>query len=214
MHVNRQAARSASTRSRLLRSARVLFARRGYAAVGTEEIVRRAGVTRGALYHQFSSKQELFLAVYEDLERGLTERVASLLADQTSPFAALHAGIRVFLAECRRPEIQRIVLVDGPAVLGWERWRAVAEGYGLGLIEAVITAAVEAGEIAPVAVGPLAHVLMGALDEAALLVVRTPSSSDEVAATLELLLGGLRLGADARAGSPARKRSRPARRRG
>jgi hypothetical protein len=82
------------------------------------------------------------------------------------------------------------------------------------LIEAVITAAVEAEEIVPVPVGPLAHVLMGALDEAALVVVRTPSSSDEVAATLELLLGGLRLGADARAGSPARKRSRPARRRG
>jgi AcrR family transcriptional regulator len=193
MNVNRQAARSASTRAKLIRAARVLFARKGYAGVGTEEIVRRAGVTRGALYHQFPTKEDLFLAVYEQVERELTDSVSGLLGDVASPFAAMRAGIRAFLEACRTPEVQRIVLIDGPAVLGWERWREVAERNGLGLMETVIRAAIDAGEIAPVAVEPLAHLLMGALDEAALLVVRDPDATDAVATTFERVIDGLRL---------------------
>jgi AcrR family transcriptional regulator len=194
MTVNRQAARSASTRAKLIRAARTLFARRGYTGVGTEEIARRAGVTRGALYHQFPAKEDLFLAVYEQVEQELTARVAGLLGDLGSPFAAMRAGTRAFLEACRAQEVQRIVLIDGPSVLGWARWREVAERHGLGLMEAVITAAIDAGEIAPVAVEPLAHLLMGALDEAALLVVREPDATDTVAATLERLIDGLRIG--------------------
>jgi AcrR family transcriptional regulator len=193
MNVNRQAARSASTRAKLIRAARTLFARKGYANVGTEEIVRRAGVTRGALYHQFPAKEDLFLAVYEEVEQQLTERVVATLGDLASPFAEMRAGMRAFLEACRAPEVQRIVLVDGPAVLGWERWREVAERYGLGLIEGVIAAAVEAGELPDLAVQPLAHLLMGALDEAALLVARDPQATDEIAATLERLIDGLRV---------------------
>jgi AcrR family transcriptional regulator len=161
--------------------------------VGTEQIVRRAGVTRGALYHQFPAKEDLFLAVYEQVELELTENVAASLAGNPSPFEAMRAGIRVFLDACRAPEVQRVVLIDGPSVLGWERWRAVAEQYGLGLLQAVIGAAVDAGELAPVAVEPLAHLLMGALDEAALLVVRDPDATDAVIATFERLVDGLRL---------------------
>ncbi|MHB8241262.1 MAG: TetR/AcrR family transcriptional regulator [Solirubrobacteraceae bacterium] len=194
MNVNRQAARSASTRAKLIRAARTLFARKGYAEVGTEEIVRRAGVTRGALYHQFPAKQDLFLAVYEEVERDLTQRVAGLLGAVESPLAAMRAGVGAFLEACRIPEVQRIVLIDGPAVLGWERWREVAERNGLGLLEAVVGAAIEAGEIEPIAVAPLAHLLMGALDEAALLVVRDPDSTEVVAQTLERLVEGLRVG--------------------
>jgi AcrR family transcriptional regulator len=197
MNVNRQASRSASTRAKLIRAARRLFARNGYAAVGTEEIVRRAGVTRGALYHQFADKQDLFLAVYEQVEQELTEHVAATLGEVSSPFAVLRAGIRVFLDACRTPEVQRIVLTDGPAVLGWEAWREVAERNGLGLIEAVVGAAIEAGEIAELSQPALAHLLMGALDEAALLVVREPDSSEAVAATLERLLDGLRVRSEA-----------------
>jgi len=200
MNVNRQAARSASTRAKLIQAARTLFARSGYAEVATEEIVRQAGVTRGALYHQFPTKEDLFLAVYEQVEQELTESVSGLLGVQASPFAAMRAGIRVFLEACRAPDVQRIVLIDGPAVLGWERWREVAERYGLGLMEAVISAAIEAGEIEPLAAGPLAHLLMGALDEAALLVVRDPAATEAVATTFERLLDGLRSGSPAGAG--------------
>jgi AcrR family transcriptional regulator len=193
MNVNRQASRSASTRAKLVRAARFLFARKGYAAVGTEEIVRRAGVTRGALYHQFADKEGLFLAVYEEVERELTEQVDGMLGEVTSPFEAMRAGMRAFLEACRTPEVQRIVLIDGPSVLGWERWREVAERNGLGLIEAVVAGAIKAGEIAPIDAGSLSHLLMGALDEAALLVVRDPQATDTVAATLERLIEGLRV---------------------
>ncbi len=191
MNVNRQAARSASTRAKLLKAARALFARKGYAAVGTEEIVRRAGVTRGALYHQFATKEDLFAAVYEQVEQDLTKRVVASLSEIESPFAALRAGIRAFLEECRAPEVQQIALIDAPAVLGWERWHKVTESNGLGLMQAEVAAAIAAGEIVPLAAEPLAHLLMGALDEGALLVARDPDATDAVAATFERLLDGL-----------------------
>jgi AcrR family transcriptional regulator len=191
MNVNRQAVRRASTRAKLLAAARELFATDGYAAVGTEAIVRRAGVTRGALYHQFPAKEDLFLAVYEEVERELTTGVASSLGEPASPLAALQGGIRAFLDACCAPEVQRIVLLDGPAVLGWERWREVAQRYGLGLLEQVVHEAVQAGEIEPLPESVIAHVLMGALDEAALLVVRDPAASEAAALTLERLLAGL-----------------------
>lgn len=191
MTVNRQMARSAATRRKLIRAGRTLFARKGYAAVATEEIVRRAGVTRGALYHQFPAKEDLFLAVYEQVEEELTASVARSLGDVASPFEALLAGVNVFLEACRAPEVQRIVLIDGPSVLGWERWREVAERHGLGLIEAAVKAAIETGELTPLPAKELAHLLLGALDEAALLIVREPDAKDPVVATLEHLIKGL-----------------------
>jgi AcrR family transcriptional regulator len=194
MIVNRQEQRSASTRAKLVKAARALFARSGYAGVGTEQIARRAGVTRGALYHQFPAKEDLFLAVYEEVEQELAEAAGALLGGNSSPLQAMREGIRFFLEACRAPDVQRIVLIDGPSVLGWTRWREVAGRYGLGLLEAVIGAAVEAGEIAPVEVQALAHLLMGALDEAALLVVRDPDALEPVTATFERLLDGLRTG--------------------
>ncbi|HYP55128.1 MAG TPA: helix-turn-helix domain-containing protein, partial [Solirubrobacterales bacterium] len=173
MNVKRtQTERSEATRATLIEAARRLFAERGYASVGTEEIVRSAGVTRGALYHHFSDKRDLFEAVYSQLEAELTERIAAgaLTANADSPLAAMRAGAEMFLDACTEPEAQRIALLDGPAVLGWDRWREIGAAHGLGLIEATLRAAVEAGAIPQQPVRPLAHVLMGALDEAALLV--------------------------------------------
>ena len=115
MNVNRQAARSASTRAKLIRAARALFARKGYAAVGTEEIVRRAGVTRGALYHQFSGKEDLFLAVYEQVEQELTDASPALLGDVASPFEAMRPGSGRSSRPAARRRCSRIVLIDGPA---------------------------------------------------------------------------------------------------
>jgi AcrR family transcriptional regulator len=180
-----QAERSEATRTALIAAARPLFAERGYAGVGTEEIVRGAGVTRGALYHHFAGKRELFEAVYEGIEAELAQRIAAgaLEADAISPLDAMRAGAEMFLAACTEPDVQRIVLLDGPSVLGWDRWRQIASDHGLGLIEATLQAAVEAGAIEPQPVRPLAHVLMGALDEAAMLVARSadPDIREQVA---------------------------------
>lgn len=197
MNVKRtQTERSQSTRAALVAAARALFAERGYAGVGTEEIVRAAGVTRGALYHHFDGKLELFAAVYEQIEVELAERIAAgaLAANADSPLEAMRVGAEMFLAACAEPEAQRIVLLDGPSVLGWDRWRAIAAEHGLGLIEASLQAAIDAGAIEPRPVRALAHVLMGALDEAAMLVARAGDpevAQAEVKAALDLILDGL-----------------------
>src|SRR3954462_8287582 len=177
MNVNErktQAERSEATRGALIAAARPLFAGRGYAGVGTEEIVRAAGVTRGALYHHFAGKRELFEAVYVQLEVELAERIAegALRSGAAAPLEAMRAGAEMFLQACTVPEVQQIVLLDGPSVLGWDRWREIGAEYGLGLIEATLQAGVDAGEIVEQPVRPLAHLLMGALDEAAMLVAR------------------------------------------
>ena len=197
-----QGERSEATRGALVSAARRLFAERGYAGVGTEEIVRAAGVTRGALYHHFDGKRDLFEAVYVQIEKELAERIAAgaLAANADSPLAAMRAGAEMFLQACTEPEAQRIVLLDGPAVLGWDRWREIAAEYGLGLIEASLQAAIDAGAIVSQPVRPLAHVLMGALDEAAMLVGRAEDPERmrrEVGRTLDSLIEAL--------GSPPRR---------
>jgi AcrR family transcriptional regulator len=172
----RQAERSEATRSALIQAARKLFARRGYAGVGTEEIVRCARVTRGALYHHFASKEDLFRAVFEQLEAELTNRIAAVAAAAEDPYRALSAGADAFLDACLDPAVQRITLLDAPAVLGWQQWREIGARYGLGLVQDALQAAMDQGLIARQPVAPLAHVMLGALDEAAMLVAQ---SSDE-----------------------------------
>ncbi|HEX4564711.1 MAG TPA: TetR/AcrR family transcriptional regulator [Solirubrobacteraceae bacterium] len=170
---SRKAEQSLETRSALIAAARELFAARGYADVGTEEIVRAAGVTRGALYHHFDGKRELFEAVYEELERELVEQVAQSAELQTSdPLEILRIGALAFLDASEDPAVQRIALLDAPAVLGWLRWREIGMRYGLGVVQATLQAAVDAGVIDEQPVEPLAHMILGAIDEGAMLVAR------------------------------------------
>jgi AcrR family transcriptional regulator len=177
-----KAAQSEATRATLIATARGLFAERGYAGVGTEEIVRAAGVTRGALYHHFAGKRQLFEAVYEDVERQLVEAIAaSAIATATDPLQALHAGAQAFLDACEDPAVQRIALVDAPSVLGWEQWREIGMRYGFGLVRATVQAAMDAGLIEEQPVEALSHLLLGAIDEGAMLIAR----ADDGGATRE-----------------------------
>ncbi|HET7417776.1 MAG TPA: TetR/AcrR family transcriptional regulator [Solirubrobacterales bacterium] len=189
-----QAERREATREALIVAARKLFTERGYEDVGTEEVVRAAGVTRGALYHHFGDKASLLEAVYQRIEAESTERVARIVlgSELHSPIEAMKAGVEAFLEECAKPELRQIALHDAPAVLGWERWRDIGAANGLGLIEASLAAAIEAGEIRDVPVKPTAHLLMGALDEAAMLLARDerPGARAEVTAVLVALLDG------------------------
>jgi len=168
MTTTRHDLRSQATRRQLVGSARALFGARGYAGVGTEEIVRAAGVTRGALYHQFRDKADLFAAVAEEVEAEIAERIAAGAGTATDPVEALRAGARLFLDACAEPEVERIILLDAPAVLGWEAWRDLAGRYGLGLVQLGLQSAMDAGAIVPQPIAPLAHILIGAIDEAAL----------------------------------------------
>ena len=186
MTASRHDLRSQATRRVLVTSARALFGARGYAGVGTEEIVRAAGVTRGALYHQFRDKADLFAAVAEEVEAEISERIAAGAGAATDPVDALRAGARLFLDACAEPEVERIILLDAPAVLGWEAWRALAGRYGLGLVRLGLQSAMDAGAIVPQPIAPLAHILIGALDEAALYVAgaENPAAAREECAEI------------------------------
>ena len=182
-----QAERRATTRAALLTAGRELFAARGYAGVATEEIVERAGVTRGALYHHFRGKDDLFRAVHEQIEQEVTERIVAGASRGGAPLEQLRAGAATFLDACLEPEVQRIALLDAPSVLGWETWRETSERYGLGLLRAALQEAVEPG----VPVDPLAHALLGALHELALQIARAadvPTARREAGETLDRLL--------------------------
>jgi AcrR family transcriptional regulator len=179
-----QADRSARTRSALVAAARPQFAAAGFAGVSTEAIVRAAGVTRGALYHHFADKTELFAAVFETVEAQVMGQLAVLVSASgaTDPIEAMRVGARAWLNACADPEVHRIMLVDAPGVLGWARWREICLDYGLGLVRALVAAAMAAGRIAPGPDLPFAHLLIGALDEAALFVAQAPDPAPARAA--------------------------------
>lgn len=191
-----QAERTAATRARLLEAGRRLFAEDGFAAVSTQAIVDAAGVTRGALYHQFGDKAGLFAEVYEELERDLVTTITTRIVEAapTDQLTAMRVGARLFLAECSAPDVQRIGLIDAPAVLGWTRWREVGMKYGLGVIEAMLAAAVADGVIPAQPPRATAHILLGALDEAALYVSRADDTAlalDEMYAVCDRMISGI-----------------------
>jgi AcrR family transcriptional regulator len=198
MKVNRrtQADRTASTRAALVAAARERFGARGYAAVGTTEIAEAAGVTRGALYHQFADKAALFAVVLEDVETEITSRIVTALGAATGDaLQALRTAAMTFLDAAVEPEVRQVVLLDGPVVLGWTAWRDVVARYGLGLTEAALAAGMADGSIRQAPVTTLAHLLLGALDEGALLVAAADdprATRREVETVVMLLLDALR----------------------
>jgi AcrR family transcriptional regulator len=197
--VSRQAARSQATRAKLIAAGRQLFAKHGYAGVGTEQIVKRARVTRGALYHHFADKRELFLAVHEQLEAELVETIAAALAEASTedPIEAMKVAVRAFLDSAVDPGRARITLIEAPSVLGWAEWREIDARYGLGLASAALQGAMEVGRIEARPVEPLAAIFVAALGEAG---IRVASAADPAAAraevqdALEALIDGLALG--------------------
>lgn len=190
-----QAERREATRAALIQAGRRLFPAHGYEAVGTEQIVAEAGVTRGALYHHFEGKRGLFRVVFEEVERELVERFPLEELSGDDPVGALRAGISTFLELSLDLELQQITLIDGPAVLGWEEWHQIEVRYGLGLIQAGATAAIAAGQLQDLPVEELSNALLGALIEAALYVARAedpPAAKERMVAVLESILDGLR----------------------
>jgi AcrR family transcriptional regulator len=170
-------AQTAATKARLERVARELFAERGFEGVSAEELVASAEVTRGALYHHYEGKEGLFAVVVESAMRELHTELVRETADMTDPLLALERGVGVFLKACSEPAVQRILLVDAPAVLGWQKWREMDAKYGLGLVKQALSAAMQAGLLAQRDVDVLAHLLLGSLTEAAMVVARSPTPS-------------------------------------
>src|SRR4051812_32844661 len=155
--VGRRVAEARATREALIDAALELFTKRGYADVGTEEIVARAKVTRGALYHHFEDKRDLFRAVFERVEEDLMARIGQSMEAVDDPWQLMLAGVAAFLDACEEPAVKRISLTDAPAVLGWSEWREIDNRHGLGLTRAALQGAVDAGVMRPIPVDAMAH---------------------------------------------------------
>ncbi|MFG1943487.1 TetR/AcrR family transcriptional regulator [Nonomuraea sp. NPDC048826] len=185
-----------ATRRALVAAGRRLFAGEGYAAVGLAEIVREAGVTKGALYHHFDGKAALFRAVLEEAQREVADQVAAEADAAGDPWEQLKAGCAAFVRAAAGPGVRRIMLIDGPAVLGWAEWRAIDEAASARHLGEALAALAENGEIAAGPVAPLTHLLSGAMNEAVLWLARPesePGDLDDTLAALSRMLDGLRV---------------------
>ena len=183
---NRNVARGEATRGQLVGIATRMFAERGYEDTSIEAVLREAGVSRGSLYHHFASKEALFEAVAEEVETSVGAQTVAAASGTADPVEALRAGFVAWIRLAGDPVVRRILLIDGPSVLGWERWRAMEEHHALGLIRAGLQIIADQGRVRPELVGTLAHVLLASVNEVALLIAR---SDDKEAA--------MRAGADA-----------------
>ncbi len=168
------AGRGATTRAHLIEVATGLFADRGYEGTSIDAVLDAAGVSRGALYHHFASKEALFEAVFSAVEDRIGDDVVAASAGSVDAVAVLRAGCLAWVQLAGDPVVQRIILVDAPAVLGWERWRELEDQHALGLLRGVLEGVAGQGRLPPDLVDTFAHVLLAAVNEIALLIARAP----------------------------------------
>jgi AcrR family transcriptional regulator len=191
---SKRAMQAAGTRSHLLAVGRRLFAERGYAGTPTEEIVLQAGVTRGALYHHFRKKQDLFRAVYAQVEEEVLGQVMTVAMAEPEAWDGLLAACSAFVDAGLDPATRRIAL-DAPSVLGWEAWRGIGAQERFGFVATALHWVMACGQLRDQPVAPLAHVLLGALNEGALFIAGAPdpeTARDQVLSSVTQLLAGLR----------------------
>jgi AcrR family transcriptional regulator len=178
-----QQERTEATTASLVAAARELFAEDGYAATSLDAVVAKAGVTKGALYHHFAGKRELFAAVFAAEQGRLSQAMVDAYQREVDPWQGFEAGCGAFIEVCQQPGVQRIALLDAPAALGWETIRELESG-SMRMMELGIERAIDAGAIAKRPVSPLAHLLFGAICESAMMVAR---ARDQQAALREAL---------------------------
>jgi AcrR family transcriptional regulator len=184
-----------STRQALVDSALELFTKRGYAATSLDAIVKRARVTKGALYHHFSGKQALFEAAFDAVETAAIERLSVAIDGDGSAWERAMAGIQAYVRCCLDPSYQRIVIHEAPVVMGWERWREAEEHFSYGLVRATVESLVEAGEIEPLPVEVTARILFGSLSAGAEIIAGASdpkSAAADVTKTITTVMNGMR----------------------
>ncbi|HUN53186.1 MAG TPA: TetR/AcrR family transcriptional regulator [Candidatus Sulfotelmatobacter sp.] len=174
--------RGQATRQRIVGTAAGLFAELGYEATSVEMVLRDSGVSRGALYHHFDSKEALFEAVLEQVEAEVADATVVASRGIADPVEALRAGCYAFLDLAGLGRVRQIVLIDAPAVVGWEKWRAIDARHGFGLLKASLAAATAQRRLSPALLEVLAHMLLAALIEIAMLIARAadPPAATEV----------------------------------
>jgi AcrR family transcriptional regulator len=180
-------ARGEATRGQLIAIATRMFAERGYEDTSIEAVLREAGVSRGSLYHHFPSKEALFEAVAEEVETSVGAQTIAAASGLTNPVEAMRAGFVAWIRLAGDPVVQRILLIDGPSVLGWDRWRAMEDRHALGLIRAGVQIIADLGRTRPELVDMLAPMLLASVNEVALLVARADDQEAAMQAGAEVI---------------------------
>lgn len=186
--------REATTHA-LIAISREMFTTNGFANTALEDIVQKAGVTRGALYHHFGSKEGLFRAVLETVQADIARHIEAAAQAQESPWEQLVAGCSAFLEASADPTIQRILLVDAPSVLGWDAWREADAQHSGQLLEDILSELRDQGVIKPLPILALTHLLSGAMNELAIWIAQTPnpqSALSDARLALNEVLNGLK----------------------
>ena len=178
----KRAAQGRATRGQLIEVATRLFAEHGYEGTSIEAVLSAAGVSRGALYHHFPGKEALFEAVVVAVSDQVTVDLAAAVSGRTDPVDVMRTAALAWIGLAADPVIQRVVLVDAPSVLGWERWRDMDGGRTLGILRAMLQAVSDSGRLPSALVNPFSHMILAALDEIVLVVAR---ADDPVAAVAE-----------------------------
>jgi AcrR family transcriptional regulator len=177
----KRAAQGRATRGQLIDVATGLFAEHGYERTSIEAVLTAAGVSRGALYHHFAGKEALFTAVLEAVSERIAAQLTEVISGCTDPVDAVRTGALGWIDLAGDPVIQRIMLVDAPSVLGWEQWRAMDEGRTVGAMRAMLQAVSDTGRLPGELVDPFAHMILAALDEAAMVIARSADARVAVA---------------------------------
>jgi len=177
----KRAAQGRATRGQLIEVATRLFAEHGYEGTSVEAVLSAAGVSRGALYHHFAGKEALFEAVVAAVSDQVTAELTEVIRDCADPVDALRTAALAWISLAADPVIQRVVLVDAPSVLGWDRWRAMDDGRTLGALRMLLQAVSDSGRLPPELVGPFAHMILAALDELVLVIARAADAEAAVA---------------------------------
>jgi AcrR family transcriptional regulator len=177
----KRAAQGRATRGQLIEVATRLFAEHGYEGTSIEAVLSAAGVSRGALYHHFAGKEALFEAVVSAVSDQVTVELTEAVRGCVDPLDAMRTAAIAWIGLAADPVIQRVVLVDAPSVLGWDRWRAMDDGRTLGTMRAMLQAISDSGRLPAELVGPFSHMILAALDEIVLVIARAPDSTAAVA---------------------------------
>ncbi|MDQ1675165.1 MAG: hypothetical protein QOC93_309 [Actinomycetota bacterium] len=203
---------SASTRRALVEVATELFTDRGYAGSSLDDIVAGARVTKGALYHHFSGKQALFESVFEKVEERAARDIHKAVRGATDPWDKALNGLRAFLEVLQAPQYRRIVIADGPAVLGYERYREQEERTTFGIVQEIVASVLSAYDLAPSMVETFSRVFFGAMSAAGAAVSTAEDprrAGEEVEAAMAYILAGLRTLAESGAPLPGPGSDRP-----
>jgi len=192
--MNKRIEQGIETRQEIIKTATRLFAKSGYQAVSIETLLEAVKISRGALYHHFSSKDAVFEAVLESVEQSLARDIIAASRGLVDPVEALRTGSAAWLRFAQDPVIRQIALIDAPAVLGWEKWREIDARHGFGLLRVSLEAAERAGRLKKELIDVAAHLLLAALIEAALLVARAknPTAATRLAqAAVNKIIDGI-----------------------